>query len=107
VSDDLIVFQIVHRGIGRLHVELAAATSMSFDVLTDRTVDYAQLIADICEIAPIMMRYDTDMMEAADDGYRTEPQAADRRAINFFVRKYRARIKNAGSVGFGEFTELH
>jgi hypothetical protein len=101
----LIVFQIVHRGTDRVHVEIVAANKMTFDVLIAGHQDYGTLIADICEIAPLMMRYDTDMAEAFDDGFRTEPQASDRHKINFFVRKYRDRIKNA-HVGFGEFTEL-
>jgi hypothetical protein len=102
-AQPLIVFQIAQKG-DRLFVELAAASEMRFEVLIQG--DYDKLIADICQIAPVMMRYDVDMTEAFDDAFRTQPKAEDRRAISFFVRKYRERIKNASSVGFGEFAEL-
>jgi hypothetical protein len=104
VSEDLIVVQIAQTGTDRLRVTIVAATEMSFDILTSGG-DYTTLIADLCRIAPVMMRYDIDCMEAGDDAGRTQPKPEDRRAINVFVRKYAGRIKNA-RVGFGEFARL-
>lgn len=74
MSNDLVIVQITHRGTDRVHVQLAAATEMCFDVITTGHDDYDTLIADICQIAPVMMRYDVDMAEAFDDAFRTEPK---------------------------------
>ncbi len=102
-AQPLIVFQIAQKD-DRLFVELAAASDMRFEVLMAGG-DYDKLIADICQIAPVMMRYDVDMTEAFDDAFRTVPKAEDRHAINFFVRRYRERIKNA-QMGFDGFAGL-
>ena len=103
-QEDMLILKITHRGVDRLHVELAAANEMRFDILVSAS-SYDQVLADICAVAPVLLRYDVDLAESYDSGLRTQPKMQDRHAINGFVRKYAGRIRDA-NIGFGEFTRL-
>lgn len=87
------IFEITHNNLhpALLHVTLVAATQMEFDV-SFAGRDYADVIRDICDVAPSMMRYDSDLMEAFDDAFRTEPKQIDRIKIYGFIKKYRGAL---------------
>jgi hypothetical protein len=70
-----------------LHVTLVAATQMEFDV-SFAGKDYEEVIKDICAVAPSMMSYDSDLMEAFDDAFRTQPKQLDKINIYRFMKKY-------------------
>lgn len=76
-----------------LHVELAAASAIGFDVSFDG-LDYQQVIEDICAIAPRMMSLDADLAEAYDGGFRTQPRSDDRAAVRRFLAKYAGRVSD-------------
>jgi hypothetical protein len=71
-----------------LHVTLVAATQMEFDI-SFAGKDYEEVIRDICFLAPSLMRYDSDLMEAFDDAFRTKPNTYDAMRIAKFKDKYR------------------
>jgi len=104
MEDELIVFCIAQRGTDRLAVTIAAATEMTFEIVLTAGIDYSALIADLCAIAPVMQRYDSDLAEGYDNAFRTQPNKQDGRLIRLFLMKYRTRIKNA-SVGIEGFPE--
>jgi hypothetical protein len=74
-----------------LHVILVAATQIEFDI-SFTGENYEEVIRDICKVAPSMMRYDADLMEAYDDGFRTEPKQSDRISIHIFIKKYNGAL---------------
>lgn len=76
-----------------LHVELVAATQMEFDISFARK-DFSQVILDICRVAPAMMSYDSDLMEAFDDAFRTHPKQIDKTQIAIFLKTYRGAMSN-------------
>lgn len=89
------IFSIIHdeQDPHVLHVQLVAATEMSFDISTaDR--DFSEIIRDVCYIAPSLMRYDSDLMEAYDDAFRTEPRKLDAMRIGKFMQKYSSALSN-------------
>ena len=76
-----------------LHVLLIAANEMRFDIsFADR--DYSEVIKDICYVAPSLMSYDADLMEAFDDAFRTQPNPVHGMRIKKFVEKYRGALSN-------------
>jgi hypothetical protein len=76
-----------------LHVTLVAATQMDFDI-SFAGKDYEEVIKDICAVAPSMMSYDADLMEAFDDAFRTQPKQEDKVNIYRFVKKYDDALSN-------------
>jgi hypothetical protein len=76
-----------------LHVTLVAATQMDFDV-SFAGRDYEEVIKDICNIAPSMMSYDADLMEAYDDAFRTQPKQIDKINIHIFIDKYKGALSD-------------
>ena len=74
-----------------LHVEIAAATQITFDVNFDG-LDYQRVIEDICTIAPHMMNRDADLAEAYDNAFRTQPKMDDRIAVQRFLKQYAGRV---------------
>jgi hypothetical protein len=70
-----------------LHVTLVAATQMEFDI-SFAGRDYEEVIKDILNVAPSMMSYDSDLMEAFDDAFRTQPKQIDKINIYRFIKKY-------------------
>lgn len=70
-----------------LHVTLVAATQMEFDI-SFAGKDYEEVIRDICNVAPSLMSYDSDLMEAFDDAFRTQPKQLDKINIHKFIKKY-------------------
>jgi hypothetical protein len=70
-----------------LHVTLVAATQMEFSI-SHAGKDYEEVIKDICAVAPSMMSYDSDLMEAFDDAFRTQPKQLDKINIYKFIKKY-------------------
>lgn len=89
---------------GDLHVALAAATEMRFEVAVPPGSDDDGLISAICTVAPAIMRVDAALMELYD-GTETEINRADVRAIDAFMTTYRPYISNA-SVGLSQFEGL-
>ncbi len=77
-----------------LHVEIAAATQIVFDVNFDG-LDYQQVVEDICTVAPRMMNLDADLAEAYDGGFRTQPRSDDRAAVRHFLAQYVGRVPDA------------
>jgi hypothetical protein len=96
------VTQRYEDGREELRVELAAATEMAFRVAVAPQSDYDGLISAICAVIPALLRYDSDLMESADDGGRTRPKELDRTTVRRFVELYGAQIVNE-SVGLPEF----
>lgn len=76
-----------------LHVTLVAATQMEFDI-SFAGRDYQKVLQDICHAAPFMMSYDSDLMEAFDDAFRTQLKAADKFVIANFMKNYRDAMSN-------------
>jgi hypothetical protein len=76
-----------------LHVTMIAANEMRFDV-SFPSRDYAEVIKDICNVAPSMMSYDSDLMEAFDDAFRTQLNPTDIANIKQFVAKYQGLLSN-------------
>lgn len=74
-----------------LHVTLVAATQMEFDI-SFAGRDYEEIVKDVCEVAPSMMSYDADLMEAFDDAFRTQPKQVDKIKIYSFIKKYRGAL---------------
>lgn len=90
-----LVFEIAHdeEKPQILHVTLVAATQMEFDI-SFAGKDYEHVILDICHVAPSMMRYDSDLMEAFDDAFRTQPSPIHKAQIANFLKKYRPAMSN-------------
>jgi len=90
-----LVFEIAHddKKEQTLHVTLVAATQMEFDI-SYAGRDYEEIIIEICKVAPFMMSYDADMMEAFDDAFRTKPKLADKAIIRNFINKYGDALSN-------------
>lgn len=84
-----------------LHVELAAATEMSFDLYAGGE---ETAIDDICRVAPSMLRVDGDLMEMYDDAGRTQPHREDLELIKRFLLRWRTKLKNC-EVGIPGFPE--
>ena len=82
-----------------LHVEIAAASQIAFDVDFDG-LDYMQVIEDVCTIAPHMMNLDADLAEAYDDAFRTKPRADDRTAVRRFLKQYAGRVPDKLKMEF-------
>lgn len=76
-----------------LHVTLVAANQMEFDI-SFAGKDYAEVVRDICEVASSMMSYDSDLMEAFDDAFRTKPSPVDAMNIKKFMKKYHGALSN-------------
>ncbi len=74
-----------------LHVTLVAATQMEFDI-SFAGKDYEEMIRDVCFLAPSLMRYDSDLMEAFDDAFRTQPNTYDAMRIKKFMDKYQGAV---------------
>ena len=87
---------------GRFLVSLASATEMSFEIEIGDVGKYDELISDLCHLAPILLQYDADLMEAYDDAFRTKPKKEHSQSITRFLMKYRSRIHNA-EMPFDEF----
>lgn len=103
--EPMTVFAIVQYPHGGLGVELASATEMSFDLHLKPGDDYDRAIADLCALAPVLLRLDIDLMESADDGGRTKPRRKDLLEVEAFVNRWRSRIKNC-NVAAGAFARL-
>jgi hypothetical protein len=90
-----LIFEIAHddQKPQTLHVTLVAATQMDFDI-SFAGRDYQKVLQDICHVAPFMMSYDSDLMEAFDDAFRTQLKAADKLAIANFMKNYRDAMSN-------------
>lgn len=76
------------------HVELSSANLIAFDLKYEQGKTI-QDIADVCAVAPHMMALDSDLAEAYDDAFRTQPKQADTLAVYRFLQKYKARIDPA------------
>jgi hypothetical protein len=76
-----------------LHVILISATQMSFDI-SFAGRDFRDVIRDICGVAPSIMQVDSDLAEAFDDAFRTQPNPIQVYRINKFVNKYRDALSN-------------
>jgi hypothetical protein len=76
-----------------LHVTMVAANEMRFDI-SFAGKDYQKVIQDICHVAPYMMSYDADLMEAFDDAFRTQPKQADKFVIANFMKTYGNALSN-------------
>lgn len=74
-----------------LHVTLIAATQIEFAV-SFAGKDYEEVIRDICNVAPSLMSYDSDLMEAFDDAFRTQPKQIDKINIHIFIKKYESAL---------------
>ncbi len=69
-----------------LRVELIAANLLSFEVaIFPGAEGYHKTLADVCKIAPIMIRLDMDLMEMFDDAARTQPKQEDLAAVKKFA----------------------
>jgi hypothetical protein len=90
-----LIFEIAHddEKSQTLHVTIVAATQMDFDI-SFAGKDYQKVLQDICHVAPFMMSYDDDLMEAFDDAFRTQLKDADKFAINNFMKNYRDAMSN-------------
>jgi hypothetical protein len=90
-----LIFEISHddQKSQTLHVVLVAATQMEFDI-SFVGKDFSEVIKDISNVAPAMMSYDSDLMEAFDDAFRTQPKMADKAIIANFMKKYRGVMSN-------------
>lgn len=84
-----------------LRVELMAATEISFEVEVPKG-QYTELFNRICNIAPVMARLDSDLMEAFDDAGRTQPQPYDISLVRNFAKTYNFRNVNCALPGFEE-----
>ncbi|MDX2215463.1 MAG: hypothetical protein SFY66_19525 [Oculatellaceae cyanobacterium bins.114] len=74
-----------------LHVELNAASEMSFDVLIvpdGRSGRHDRQLERICAIAPTILRADAAVMEMADGDLERAPDPADLKAIKAFFNFY-------------------
>ena len=98
------IVTIALAGAGVIRVTLAAANELVFDVACRPEHDYDQTIADICRIAPTLMRYDAELAEAFDDGGRTQPNGLALKRIRMFTTAYRDRLSNC-QVDFGGFPQ--
>lgn len=74
-----------------LHVVLVAANQIDFDI-SFAGRDYEEVVKDICEVAPAMMRYDADLQEAFDNAFRTQPKHMDKIQIKGFIQKYQGAL---------------
>lgn len=88
-----------------LLVDLGVATEMHFEVALERGDDYDEAVAAICRLAPHLMRLDADLMEAYDDGFRTQPKREDLLAVQNYVTRWFGRLQNS-NVAAGAFERV-
>ncbi len=92
------VLHIYHVSMTRLRVQLAGVTELVFELALSGEFDYDQVIADICAVAPAMMRYDASLMAAYDGPTKAHLMLGDRRQIEAFVQRYQTQFTNISVV---------
>lgn len=99
----MIVLKIEHQE-GLLHVELAAATEMFFD-LDYHGIDYEQLLRDVCIVAPALMDTDADLMEMYEGVRGAGPKRTNMDIITGFLTVYLSQIR-ATNIDIGAFNTV-
>ena len=75
-----------------LHVKLAAATEMSFDI-SWKGLDFSDVVREICRVAPALFALDVDLMEIMD-GSDVKTNPAYVLMANRFAVKYHDALSN-------------